>query len=57
VQHTDRITLSGDGVLAQDPASLVLARDLRGLLVKVIWVLDANPVLVETADVRAPKSD
>ena len=57
MQHTDRITLSGDGVLAQDETSLALARDLRGLLVEVIRVLDADPALVETAKVCAAKND
>jgi hypothetical protein len=44
-------------VLAQDPTSLVLAQELRGLLVEVIRVLDDDPALFETAKVRAAKSD
>jgi hypothetical protein len=34
-----------------------LARDLRGLLVEVIRVLDADPVLLEAAKVRVAKDD
>ena len=53
MRHVDQVTRAGDGVLANDQASLALVRDLRVMLVDVIQVLEDDPAPSGAVEVLA----
>jgi hypothetical protein len=50
--RTDRVTLTGDIVLARDRHGLALARELQALLAQVVEALEAEDPLAETTRVK-----
>lgn len=53
MRHVDQVTRAGDGVLANDQASLALVRDLRVMLVNVIQALEDDSALPGAVEVLA----
>ena len=54
--RVDRVSLTGDVVLTRDRAGLALAKDLQGLLARVVQALESDQALPEAVEVLAAKT-